>query len=132
VCETYLIHALIPVVGNRAVPDLLNVCGWIKFLVRDCGPPPDLIVGTDITEANINDRNGKIIRLQIFKSALPLQDLENIPLLCEHDVFFETLLINVKNEVISHQSFMRKTKYAKIEHLKKVLDKQQYTGNTGE
>jgi hypothetical protein len=121
VCETYLIHTLDVRIGRISTDELLNICGRIKAIIRDCGPPPDLVVGIDLTQVMIESRNNKITRLQILKNSLNLNEIENVALTCGPDIFFETLMINLKNEVVSHQSFMRKKKFEKIEHLKKEL-----------
>jgi hypothetical protein len=48
-----------------------------------------------------------------------LQEFENVELNIGHDIFMETLLNNIKNEVISYQTFIRKTKHKKIDWLRK-------------
>jgi uncharacterized protein YlxW (UPF0749 family) len=50
-----------------------------------------------------------------------MQALEAGQLSCDPQIFMETLLLNVKNEVTSHQSFMRKQKNAKKAWLLKKL-----------
>jgi exonuclease III len=121
VCETYILHAEPAVLGEVNRNSLLERCGRIKWLIRDCGPPPDLIIGTEITEEFILARERKINRMTVIRQGLPLSDFEQLPLSCEPDIFFETLMLNVKNEVVSHQSFMRKCKISKISDLRKNI-----------
>jgi exonuclease III len=114
VSETYLIHSETEMYGRYSRQDLLNNCGRIKFLIRDCGPPKHLIIGDDISVEDLQQREQKIVRLQILKANTDLTIIEQSILNCEPETFFETLLLNVKNEVVSHQVFMRKKKKAKI------------------
>jgi exonuclease III len=131
VCETYLIHTEQQIIEGRIRNNLLELCGRMKWLIRDCGPPPELITGNQPSVIEIEERSRKIIRLQILKNSIDLPSVENVNLTCGNDIFLETLLINVKNEVVSHQSFMRKKKLEKIDELKKLIVelKSNYTEN---
>jgi hypothetical protein len=113
---------------------MLDTCGTIKALIRDCGPPPELFTGIDVTIELIEARNRKIDRLQVFKNHLDLNLLENLNLNCSFTNFFETLFINVKNKTVSHQSFMRKSKLSKISELRTKLSKlkENYLDNENE
>jgi exonuclease III len=134
VCETFLIHLQHEVPGRLNKQAMLETCGTIKAIIRDCGPPPELITGTDVTIELIETRNRKIDRLQVLKNHLDLNILENLNLTCSYTNFFETLFINVKNETVSHQSFMRKCKLSKISELKNKLQKlkENYIANENE
>jgi exonuclease III len=120
-CETYLIHSLEVRLGRFTTEELLGFCGRTKALIRQCGPPLEYIIGLEITQNIIVTRANCLTRLQILKNSLNIPEVENIQLNCDPDVFFETLMLNLKNEVISHQSFMRKKKFEKIENLKKEI-----------
>jgi hypothetical protein len=52
---------------------------------------------------------------------IKVEDFETIPLSCDPDTFLETLLINIKNETISHQSYMRKAKLKKLKDLENQI-----------
>jgi exonuclease III len=132
VAETYLIHGTGNLfVEGRSRDALLNICGTIKNLIRECGPPVHLCIGSDDTENKKIMRDRFLVRLQVLSYSVPLQAIENINLNCDALIFMETLLLNVKNEVTSHQSFMRKLKRQKINQLRKNIDieKRDYLGN---
>jgi exonuclease III len=118
--ETYLIHwSDLNININKQI--LINTCGTVKALIRDCGPPFELRVDSSFTEDDVSARNRKVVRLQILINLLDITSLENGHLTCSPSAFMETLLLNIKNEVISHQAFIRKKKFEKIAWLKKEL-----------
>jgi hypothetical protein len=113
---------------------LLNSCGDNKTLIRDCGPPFELRIGLDPDPELIRDRERKIIRIQFLINSLNINALESVPLSCSELILMETLLLNLKNEVTSHQKFMRKVRdLKKSELVKKIRNLQvNYTGNSME
>jgi hypothetical protein len=113
VAETYLLNCRQPNINVGNVALLLNTCGTIKQLIRDCGPPPDLCLGLDPDPAWIEQRNRKKTRLQILSHSLNIPALEQLELTVNPMVFMETLLNNIKVETISHQIFIRKCKKKK-------------------
>jgi exonuclease III len=127
VAETYLLNCRDNEVNTQI---LLNTCGTIKALIRDCGPPLELRSDSNYTEEDQRARERKVTRLQVLINMLDTPALENLNLLCSPDILMETLLLSLKNEVISHQSFIRKKKLEKITNLKKKLD--QLKKNTAE
>jgi exonuclease III len=134
VCETYLIHLRDEIAGRYTRNQLLEVCGRIKMLIRECGPRPELILGNNLNEIDIDNRARKIDRLAVLKNWLNLPVFESCELSCDADVFFEILLLNLKNEVVSHQSYMRKCKMEKMAELKKNIQilKENYIPNEEE
>jgi hypothetical protein len=67
-----------------------------------------------------------------MQNNLPVREVTELILSCDPDVFFETLINNLRNEVCSHQTFMRKAKFKKIESTKNKLAelKKDYTANS--
>jgi hypothetical protein len=120
--ETYLIHTGLVFINGINKDLMLNSCGIIRRLIRDCGPPLHLRTGTTITEEDQTARDRLLVRIQVLLGSLNMQVIESVPLNVGADIFMETLLNNLKNETISHQSFMRKTKNEKIIELKKSLN----------
>jgi hypothetical protein len=101
---------------------LLNTCGLFKRIVKDCGPPPEQCTGQLADgEARAESRGRKITRLQVLTGTLNISAIEKVRLNCSPDIFLETLLNNLKNDAISHQSFIRSSKQKKISELKKDL-----------
>jgi exonuclease III len=121
VAETYLIHcAEDNFEQNRQL--LINTCGIIRALIREAGPPFEIRAEDGFTEEDLESRSRKLVRLQILTNSLNIGMLENLRLTTTPDVFMETLLLNVKNDVISHQTFVRKKKFEKIISLKKTIE----------
>jgi hypothetical protein len=121
VCETYVLNCNGNVIGGVNKNFLLNTCGIIKRLIRDCGPPIELRAGQDPDPDSYAQREWIRNRIQVLTNTLNLNVLERIDLQCEPDIFMETLLNNLKNDVISHQIFMRKVKRMKIKQLTDTL-----------
>jgi hypothetical protein len=118
VSETYLIHATDHVIKGVNKNFLLNTCGTIRRLIRECGPPIELRVG-EIADPDTAARRERMRnRLQVLTGTLNLNNIEHLNLNCDPDIFFKTLLLNIKNDTISHQSFMRKVKHEKVSDLK--------------
>jgi exonuclease III len=132
--ETHLIHSDQVFINGIGKNILLNSCGVIRKLIRDCGPPLHLRIVTPPTEEAQTARDRLLVRIQVLAGTLNMQVIESVPLNVSADVFLETLLNNLKNDAISHQSFMRKAKNEKIADLKKNLKilKENYTGNSNE
>jgi exonuclease III len=116
VAETYLLNCRENEVNTQI---LLNTCGIIKALIRDCGPPLELRSDSSYTEDEQRARERKVTRLQVLINMLDIPALENLNLFCTPDILMETLLLSLKNEVISHQSFIRKKNWKKLLILKK-------------
>jgi hypothetical protein len=114
VAETYLIHSNNDV--NNQV--LLDTCGTIKNLIRDCGPPLQYCIGEEADAEKIDNRIHNLTRLQVVSNTLDMNLIENLELRTAQDIFMETLLNNVRNETISHQTFMRKAKFKKLTWLR--------------
>jgi hypothetical protein len=110
VTETYLQHWDGERIDGNNKNFLLNTCGTIKALIRDCGPPFQLRTGTDFDQDQIEARERKIVRIQILCQFLNIHMLESGIFSCDPQILMETILLNVKNDVTSHQSFMRQQK----------------------
>jgi exonuclease III len=134
VAETYLLHGTVDRIEGVSKDLLLNSCGVIKTLIRECGPPLELRIGLDPDPELIRDRERKIVRIQFLINSININALELIPLSCSDLILMETLLLNLKNEVTSHQKFMRKVRdLKKLELIKKIRNlKANYTGNIPE
>jgi hypothetical protein len=120
-CETYLIHSNVARIGRFEKQNLLTFCGRIRETIRSCGPPPESILGLEVSVEHFASRRAKIGRLEVLKNNLDLDTIERLPLTCNPVILLETLLSNVKNEVISHQVFIKRAKNEKIVWLKKKL-----------
>jgi exonuclease III len=121
VAETYITNSSDNIIGGLNKNFLLNTCGTIRRLIRDCGPPAELRIGLSLDQDQINQRERIRNRIQVLANTLRMQELERVNLDPDPDIFMETLLNNLKTDTISHQSFMRKVKKNKISDLTGTL-----------
>jgi exonuclease III len=121
VCETYILHSDINSIGRFSRDDLLQFCGRLRVQIRECGPPVETVCGVEPTAESAAERTEKIGRLSILKNNLDFESILRIDITVEGDTFLDVLLINVKNEVVSHQSFMRKKRMEKLDWLQKKI-----------
>jgi exonuclease III len=123
VSETYVIHSNQDLINGVNRNYLLNTCGTVRRLIRDCGPEPHLCTGLQLTNELIMKRNRIRNRIRVLTDTLNLQVFESLELSVDPSIFMETLLNNVKNDTISHQAFIRKCKKEKLNWLlKKITD----------
>jgi hypothetical protein len=106
VAETYAINWPGILIEGRPKEAILNACGTIKNLIRECGPPQDLVLGLDPDIEAETKRERLINRINVLVTGLNISVLENGAFDCDPLILLESLLINLRNEVSSHQAFM--------------------------
>jgi exonuclease III len=121
IVETYVIHCDAQVINGINRNFVLNTCGIIRRMIRECGPQHELCIGINITEEMVTARSRIHNRIRLLAGTLELHVFEAIELYVSPDIFMETLLNNVKNDTISHQSFIRKRRKEKISWLNKTI-----------
>jgi hypothetical protein len=121
IVETYIIHCNAQVINGINRNFVLNTCGIIRRMIRECGPQHELCIGVNITEEMVNTRSRIHNRIRLLAGTLELPVFEAIVLNVSPDLFMEALLNNVKNDTISHQSFIRKRRKEKISWLNKNI-----------
>jgi hypothetical protein len=86
---------------------LACLIGRAKKLFRDAGPHPDLLLAGKVSNAELRDRANAIREIdhQIKNIFIRLESFE-IPLNVSADIFMETLIIAVQNEVLNYQTFI--------------------------
>jgi hypothetical protein len=115
--EAYSIHAdndALPIPEQRAV---LRQIGQFKTLLREAGPPDILHDGMYLSDADRNDRDRRdelLRRAELCKDDIGLPRLQAMPLVPDPDIFFETLIGMIKNDLISYQIFDAKKLSEKI------------------
>ena len=108
VSETYLLNTL----NNHEIRDRgLWLTGQIRYLMRQCGINPVYICPENITEDLIATRLNLLNTVNILRLECDNLDIKNQDLSIEDDMFMEVLLNAIKNEMISYQSFIKKSKY---------------------
>jgi exonuclease III len=65
--ETYLIHCPLNTIDGRNKNFLLNTCGTIRRLIRDCGPPAELCLGADADPEAAANRERKKTGYRYFQ-----------------------------------------------------------------
>jgi hypothetical protein len=105
----------------------LAVLGRCRKLLRDLGPDPGIADGGNLHAGAANeDREEKIQEIKNLLSAFVHNQIFNSELIIPADEFFETYVNNIRNDVISHQSYVTELKkrakndlIVRIEKLKK-------------
>jgi hypothetical protein len=113
VAETYLHDWQGDRINGTDKNFLLNSVGTIKTLIRECGPPFDLRIGLEVTPDMIENQERKKIRIHVLCQLLDINFMETGQFVSDPQVRLETLLLNLKNKVSSHQRFMRVQKTKK-------------------
>jgi exonuclease III len=108
VAETYLQH-IIPPQGYN-IERSLGIVGTIKVLLRSLGIDFGQRPGFTPSEEESAQREEALQRLRYLVSTLNLPWLEGLEKSVEIDIFMETLINNVRNDVTSYQSFFIKEK----------------------
>jgi Reverse transcriptase (RNA-dependent DNA polymerase) len=92
----------------------LNAIGQVKNLVNRCGIDWKFKPNISPSEEQINLRNNLINQINEQINSVPVNELENLELAIEPDLFMEILINNVRNEVVSYQAFFCKEKNAEL------------------
>ena len=113
--DTYLHHTT---VDNEAVDNMRTQVGNLFILLKeinDCELDAALNGKTHLTELTLA---GLLTRLEEGRNRYILQEnLNELTLSCEDDVFFEVLIGNLKNSLISFQSIIKKIDNIKVDHI---------------
>jgi hypothetical protein len=115
VADTYLASTTI---RNNINLDMLRLGVGNGFDgIRRAGPNEVHINPGDRSEAESLIREGIIANIREFLEDFPFAMLRDGPLNVDNDIFMEGLMNNVRNHVVSHQSFMLKTAKSKRKNL---------------
>ncbi len=106
VIETQLIHAANPVVPN--INDPLTAIGRLRQRIRDAGPHPDLLPAEEVTQDTYENYERSVTDINRDLNMFDTRLLENLEKTCNPDVFYDTLLNNIRNEATSYQYFISK------------------------
>jgi len=99
--------------ANIRVPELgraLIDCGRVWYLSRKLGPDTAFLPDGELTENLLIEREEILTEIELIHSRYDFDDLCNLPLSVEDDIFYDTLLNNIRNEVSSYQNFLSKSK----------------------
>jgi hypothetical protein len=115
--EAYCIHAdnaSLPIPEQRII---LRHIGNFKSLLREAGPPDILHEGVDLPDEVRRDKEHRdelLVRADQCKDDIDLPRLQAMPMVPDPDIFFETLIGMIKNDLISYQVFATKNYWKKF------------------
>ena len=121
VSECYVVHISEDAWLPNGRGHLLAEIGRLRVLFRLAGPafshlPPELA-----TPEAVRNRADLIDSIRTGLGNLVIEELELMQLSCEYDIFMEILLQSMKNEAISYQIFVKKTKENKHKSILSAL-----------
>jgi hypothetical protein len=128
--EAYAIHADIEELPVQEQRQILQRIGTFKSLIRQAGPP-DIRHIYDPSDSLREEREGReelLRRADLCKDDIDLPRLQGLTLVPDPDVFYETLIGMIKNELISYQTFASKKLYSQITELKNEISDLKNTG----
>jgi exonuclease III len=108
VSECFLIHTRDGALMDEVKQRLLGQVGLAKTLIRDIGPPPNYFIATPLGQQRIEVREGNLVRLAAISNAIKEELVEDPD--PDPDIFLETLLFMIKNELIVYQAHALKVK----------------------
>ncbi len=125
--ECFLQNAADIVNKNRLLPYIGNCFR----LLRQAGPDPNYVEYAFGKLLDVDVRTGIIQELRQVMTMLEEEGIPEMASTVDDDIFLETLMNNVRNEVISYQAFIFKTVNESYDNLLKSIDvlKASYTEN---
>jgi hypothetical protein len=128
--EAYAIHATdaVPVPLKRE--QLLRIAS-LKQEIKSIGPPvlPCSEIEFDTGIRYTADREANIRRAELCKDDIDLDLLQSWPMDPDPDIFFETLIGMIKNDLISYQAFTFKKEREQLHELKNTISRLKVTNN---
>jgi len=110
VLECYIHHINRELCHNFNVEASLNRIGRIWSLLREAGSVYSVNRDADGGEERFILRQACLDEIRIISNGFSVERIQSLPLQCEDDIFLETLLSALKNEVSSYQNFIFKNK----------------------
>ncbi len=108
VIECYLLHTLSPDINKET---FVRGLGAALQDFRIAGPDPSHLLPDACDAEEILHRDGIIARIRLFIESFPFDTVKVGPLDIDDDLFMEILINNIRNAVISHQSFIAKKSF---------------------
>jgi exonuclease III len=87
---------------------LLGLIGQVRMLLKDILPCHEFYRLAAPDPTTMEERNRKINRINFLRLDPVLENSSQVPINIDHDAFFEVLMNNVKNDVISYQTYIFK------------------------
>ncbi len=132
--DSFLSH-LCPYTHGALINELSNLVGNLAYMIHEIN---DIEAKMLLKPANVTELtrlyNNKMRDIVEISEHLPTNIFyENVTLTCDWDVFLEVMLGNIKNEIISFQSWSRKAKNAHRNILTKQVNhlREDFLNNSG-
>jgi exonuclease III len=109
--------------GNPIKPIILNKIGIVNVLMRQAGPDPAFLAYSYAELLDTDLRINLMDRLMRILMQLRNMNILDMDINIEADLFFEVLINNVRNAVISYQSFIFKKVKESSSNLEKQIKK---------
>jgi hypothetical protein len=125
--ETYIQNAVF--IPNR--DNLLRIIGQLKLIIHNAGLNWCERPGEAVPEEAVRAREGLLNTARYNLQILNIEVLENAALVCDDDIFMETLVNNIRNDTCSFQAFFLKEAKKKFAEGVKTLNtlKEKYSDN---
>jgi hypothetical protein len=88
---------------------LLALIGEARLLLRDIKPCHNFYKLADPDPELVAERERKLVRINFLRADQALSDLQLLPTIVDYDLFFEVLTNNIKNDIISYQTYVFRT-----------------------
>ena len=111
--ECYITNFSLIQVGEDDIRSALEMVGNIRTLLREAGPSEIYYNNDELNAETLANRTRCLIRIRSVISTHPIEIFHLFSLSVEDDIFMESLVNNVRNEVTSYQNFLGKFKNKK-------------------
>jgi hypothetical protein len=121
--EAYLTHAAGDALPVNLRREELRKVGVLKAILKEAGPPipPSTELFNDLGVQFNTNRTEMMRRVELCKDDIDLPWLETLPLDPDPDIFFETMMGMIKNELLSYQAYANKLKKSQINSIKSEI-----------
>jgi hypothetical protein len=118
ILETYIVHCEDAALPQEARERLLEDIGNLRLRVLNLPYPYKFWPSTDFADPDILARAVSVERIKADIARLNFNKISSLPVSIDGLLFTETLLNNVRNEIISFQSHFLKWKKIKLKQLR--------------
>ena len=88
---------------------LLQRVGTAKHSLREIGADSNILLPNTRTVLEINLRENRIAELKATIDELDIYGLQSLAIIIDDDLFLEYLINNIRNDIVSYQTFIART-----------------------
>ena len=111
--ECYITHFNLNQLDPGDQDTALLMVGSVKNFLRSAGPAEKYYTSSELDLHTINNRKEHILLARRTMSSYPIELFHNFSLSVDDDIFMDTLLNNIRNEVTAYQFFINSVKKGK-------------------